>query len=567
LLTAHLEGELLLISDQVKTGFERAPHRSLLYALGYTPEELKRPLVGVANSQNEIVPGHLHLDRIAEAVKAGVRMSGGTPIEFHTIAICDGIAMGHEGMKYPLPSRELIADSVEAMAVAHQLDGLVLIPSCDKSVPGMLMAAARLNLPTVVVSGGPMMAGRYASADADLNTVFEAVGQFAVGQMDEVELAAIEQSACPGCGSCSGMFTANTMNCLSEALGIALPGNGTIPAVHAARIRLAKRAGAQVMALVEIGLRSDGIFTREAFENAISLDMAIGGSTNTVLHLPAIAHEVGIDLPLELFDELSARTPYLAKLSPAGPLHIQDLNEAGGVSAVLKELSRKGLLHLEQMTVTGATLGQNTDEAEILRPGVIYPIDDPLASTGGIAILKGDLAPDGAVVKAAALAPQMRVHEGPARVFNGEEQAVRAILGGEIHASDVIVIRYEGPRGGPGMREMLIPTSAIAGMGLDDKVALLTDGRFSGASRGAAIGHISPEAAEGGPIGLVEEGDRIRIDVPGKQLSLLVSEEELARRRARWEPMPPRVTRGYLARYAALVTSAGTGAVLRSTVG
>jgi dihydroxy-acid dehydratase len=566
-MTDHLEGEPQLISDQVKTGLERAPHRSLLYALGYTPEELRRPLVGVANSQNEIVPGHLHLDRIAEAAKAGVRMAGGTPIEFHTIAICDGIAMGHEGMKYPLPSRELIADSVEAMAVAHQLDGLVLVPSCDKSVPGMLMAAARLDLPTVVVSGGPMLAGRHAGADSDLNTVFEAVGRFAVGEIDDDELLEIEQSACPGCGSCSGMFTANTMNCLSEALGIALPGNGTIPAVHAARLRLAKRAGAQVVALIEKGLRSSSILTREAFENAISLDMAIGGSTNTVLHLPAIAYEVGIDLPVELFDKFSDRTPYLAKLSPAGPLHIQDLNEAGGVPAVLRELSKKGLIHLDQMTVTGGTLGESIADAEILRSNVIYPIDSPLARTGGIAILKGNLAPDGAVVKAAAVAPSMRTHEGPARVFNGEEQAVQAILGGEIHPGDVIVIRYEGPKGGPGMREMLIPTSAIAGMGLDDKVALLTDGRFSGASRGAAIGHISPEAAEGGPIGLVVEGDRIRVDVGAKTLSLLVPDEDLARRRACWEPMPPRVTKGYLARYAALVTSAGTGAVLKSTIG
>jgi len=551
-----------LISDQVTKGLERAPHRSLLYALGYSPEELERPLVGIANSQNEIVPGHRHLDRIAEAVKAGVRMAGGTPIEFHTIAICDGIAMGHQGMKYPLPSRELIADSVEAMAIAHQFDGLVLIPNCDKIVPGMLMAAARLNLPTVVVSGGPMLAGRYGGEDVDLNTVFEAVGQFAAGKISEAELTAIEQSVCPGCGSCSGMFTANTMNCLSEALGLALPGNGTIPAVHADRIRLAKRAGAQIMALIEMDLRPRDILTREAFEDAIALDMAVGGSTNTVLHLPAIAHEAEVELPLELFNEISARTPYLVKLSPAGPLHMQDLNEAGGVSAVLKELSKRDLLHLDRPTVTGRTLGQNIAEARILRPEVIHPIDDPLGPTGGIAILRGNLAPDGAVVKAAAVAPEMMVHEGPARVFDGEEAAVQAILGGEIHPGDVVVIRYEGPKGGPGMREMLIPTSAIAGMGLDEKVALLTDGRFSGASRGAAIGHISPEAMEGGPIGLVEEGDRIRIDIPGQQLTLLVSEEELARRRARWRPIPPRVRKGYLARYAALVTSAGRGAIL-----
>ncbi len=553
-----------MISHQVTKGLERAPHRSLLYALGYTPEELKRPLVGIANSQNEIVPGHLHLDRIAEAVKAGVRMAGGTPIEFHTIAICDGIAMGHQGMKYPLASRELIADSVEAMAVAHQFDGLVLIPSCDKSVPGMLMAAARLNLPAVVVSGGPMLAGRYGGEDADLNTVFEAVGQFAVGKIGEAELTAIEQAACPGCGSCAGMFTANTMNCLSEALGIALPGNGTIPAVHADRIRLAKRAGIRVMALIETNLRPRDILTREAFENAIRLDMAIGGSTNTVLHLPAIAHEAEVELPLTLFDEINASTPYLAKLSPAGPLHIQDLHEAGGVSAMLKELSKRDLLHLDRPTVTGRTLGQNIADAQILRPDVIHPIDDPIAPTGGIAILWGNLAPEGAVVKAAAVAPEMRAHEGPARVFAGEEEAVQVILGGKIHPGDVVVIRYEGPKGGPGMREMLIPTSAIAGMGLDDKVALLTDGRFSGASRGAAIGHISPEAMEGGPIGLVEEGDRIRVDIPGHQLALLVSEEELARRRARWQPIPPRVTRGYLARYAALVTSASMGAVLKA---
>ena len=553
-----------MISHQVTKGLERAPHRSLLYALGYTPEELKRPLVGIANSQNEIVPGHLHLDRIAEAVKAGVRMAGGTPIEFHTIAICDGIAMGHQGMKYPLASRELIADSVEAMAVAHQFDGLVLIPSCDKSVPGMLMAAARLNLPAVVVSGGPMLAGRYGGEDADLNTVFEAVGQFAVGKIGEAELTAIEQAACPGCGSCAGMFTANTMNCLSEALGIALPGNGTIPAVHADRIRLAKRAGIRVMALIETNLRPRDILTREAFENAIRLDMAVGGSTNTVLHLPAIAHEAEVELPLTLFDEINASTPYLAKLSPAGPLHIQDLHEAGGVSAMLKELSKRDLLHLDRPTVTGRTLGQNIADAQILRPDVIHPIDDPIAPTGGIAILWGNLAPEGAVVKAAAVAPEMRAHEGPARVFAGEEEAVQVILGGKIHPGDVVVIRYEGPKGGPGMREMLIPTSAIAGMGLDDKVALLTDGRFSGASRGAAIGHISPEAMEGGPIGLVEEGDRIRVDIPGHQLALLVSEEELARRRARWQPIPPRVTRGYLARYAALVTSASMGAVLKA---
>ncbi|MEA3344931.1 MAG: dihydroxy-acid dehydratase [Chloroflexota bacterium] len=555
-----------MISDQVTKGIERAPHRSLLYALGYSPEELERPLVGVANSQNEIVPGHLHLSRIAEGVRAGVRMAGGTPVEFHTIAICDGIAMGHQGMRYPLASRELIADSVEAMAVAHQFDGLVLVPNCDKIVPGMLMAAARLNIPTVVVSGGAMMAGRYGGEDVDLNTVFEAVGQFSARKIGREELTAIEQAACPGVGSCSGMFTANTMNCLSEVLGMALPGNGTIPAVHADRIRLAKRAGSQVMALIEKNLRPRDILTRESFEDAITLDMAVGGSTNTVLHLPAIAHEAEVELPLDIFNEISACTPYLVKLSPASPLHIQDLNEAGGVPAVLRELSKRGLLHLDRLTTTGQTLGQNIAEAEILRPDVIHAIDDPFRSTGGIAILGGNLAPDGAVVKAAAVAPGMMVHEGPARVFDSEEEAVQAILGGEIDPGDVVVIRYEGPRGGPGMREMLIPTSAIAGIGLDEEVALLTDGRFSGASRGAAIGHISPEAMEGGPIGLVEEGDRIRVDIPNRQLTLLVPEEELARRRAHWQPISPKVTKGYLARYAALVTSAGKGAVLKAEV-
>ena len=553
-----------MISDQVKKGFERAPHRSLLYALGYTPEELDRPLVGIANSYNEIVPGHRHLDRIAEAAKAGVRMAGGTPIEFQTIAICDGIGMGHGGMKYSLPSRELIADSVESMTLAHQFDGLVLIPNCDKIVPGMLMAAARLNRPAVIVSGGPMLAGRYRGEDVDLKTVFEAVGQFAAGKIDAEELTLIEQSVCPGCGSCAGMFTANTMNCMTEALGMALPGNGTILAVHADRIRLAKRAGAQVLSLIQQGPRPGDILTRDTFENAIAVDMALGGSTNTVLHLPAIANEAEVDLPLELFDEIGSRTPYLTKLSPAGPLHIQDLDEAGGVSAVLKELSKGGLLHSDCLTVTGRTQGANVASADILRSDVIHPISAPLAATGGLAILKGDLAPNGAVVKSAAVTPEMMIHEGPARVFDSEEEAVRAILEGRINAGDVVVIRYEGPRGGPGMREMLIPTSAIAGIGLDDRVALLTDGRFSGASRGAAIGHISPEAMEGGPIALVQEGDRIRVDIPGRQLSLLVSEAELGARQECWEPPSPRVTRGYLARYAAMVTSAATGAVLKA---
>ena len=549
-------------SDVVKNGFARAPHRSLLYASGLTPEELNRPLIGVVNSYNEIVPGHVHLDRIGEAVKAGVLAAGGTPLSFNVIGVCDGIAMGHPGMRYSLPSRELIADSVETVAVAHGFDGLVFIPNCDKIVPGMLMAAARLNIPAVFVSGGPMMAGRFNGADVDVKNVFEAVGEYKAGRMSDEDLAALELAACPGCGSCAGLFTANSMNCLTEALGMGLPGNGTVPAVTAARIRLAKSAGAQVMELVARGIRPRDVMTAAAFENAIAVDMALGGSTNTVLHLLAIAHAAGIDLPLDRFDRISARTPYLVKLSPSGPHHMQDLDEAGGVPAVMAELHRGELIHGDVLTVTGRTVAENLDGVR-RRTDVIRPLSDPHRPDGGIAILWGNLAPAGAVVKAGAVRPEMAHHRGPARVFASEEEAMAAILGGKIQPGDVVVIRYEGPRGGPGMREMLLPTSALAGMGLDDKVALITDGRFSGATRGAAVGHVSPEAASGGPIGLIEEGDTIEIDIPGKRLELLVPADELDRRREEWTPPPPRVSSGYLARYAAIVGDASTGAVLQ----
>ncbi len=551
-----------MISDQVKRGTQRAPHRSLFYALGYTPEELDRPLIGVANSQNEIVPGHRHLDEVAEAVKAGVRSAGGTPVEFSTIAICDGIAMGHAGMRYPLPSRELIADSVEAMALAHSFDALVLVTNCDKITPGMLMAAARLDIPAIVVSGGPMLAGRFQGRDVDVSTIFEAVGRLEAGLLTKEELAELELAACPGCGSCAGMFTANTMNCLAEALGMALPGNGTIPAVSAARIRLAKGAGVKIVELLERGIRPSHILTKEAFANAIAVDMALGGSTNAVLHLMAIAHEMGVELPLELFDQISRQTPYLAKMSPAGPFHLQDLDEAGGIPAVMKELSRGGLIELDALTVTGQTVGENVAEAVIRRPEVIKTLEEPIRPEGGIAILRGNLAPDGAVVKSAAVAEKMLVHRGPAKVFDSEEEAVEAILGGEIERGDVVVIRYEGPKGGPGMREMLMPTSALAGMGLDEDVALLTDGRFSGATRGAAIGHISPEAAEGGPIALLRDGDVVEIDIPARRLEVRLSPEEMEKRKESWQPAA-RVAKGYLARYAAMVTSASTGAVLK----
>jgi len=548
-------------SDVVKKGFERAPHRSLFYAAGLTPEELERPLVGVVNSYNDVVPGHVHLDKVAEAVKAGIRMAGGTPLEFSTIGVCDGIAMGHPGMGFSLPSRELIADSVEVMAAAHALDGLVFIPNCDKIVPGMLMAAARLNLPAIFVSGGPMLAGRYQGQDVDVKNLFEAVGEYKAGRLTGEELCALELAACPGCGSCAGLFTANSMNCLTEAIGMGLPGNGTVPAVAAARLRLAKQAGMQVMRLIQEGLLPRQIMTAAAFENAIAVDMAIGGSTNTVLHLPAIAHEAGVALPLERFDEISSRTPYLVKLSPTGPHHLQDLDEAGGIPAVMAELLRHGRLHGDTHTVTGKPVAENLSDAQPLTD-VIRPANDPYRPDGGIVIMRGNLAPEGAVVKAAAVLPQMAHHRGPARVFEGEEAAMVAILDGGVKAGDVVVIRGEGPRGGPGMREMLMPTSALAGMGLDDRVALLTDGRFSGATRGSAIGHVCPEAATGGPIALIHNGDEVEIDIPAKRLTLHVTEEELARRREAWQPPAPKVTSGYLARYAARVSSAERGAIV-----
>ena len=548
-------------SDRVKRGFERAPHRSLFYAAGLTPEELDRPLIGVVNSYNEIVPGHVHLDKVGHAVKAGVRMAGGTPLEFNVIGVCDGIAMGHPGMHCSLPSREIVADSVELMVTAHQFDGLVFVPNCDKIVPGMLMAAARLNIPAIFCSGGPMMAGRYRDQNIDLKTMFEGVGECKAGRMSEEELREMERVACPGCGSCAGLFTANTMNCLTEALGMGLPGNGTIPAVDAARLGLAKQAGMQILSLVHEDLLPRDVMTAAAFENAVAVDMAIGGSTNTVLHLPAIAHEAGIPLPLELFGAVSSRTPYLVKLSPSGPHHMQDLDEAGGVPAVMAELLRRDLLHAGARSVTGKTVAENVDGACCLSD-VIRPADDPYRPDGGIAVLWGNLAPDGAVVKAAAVAPEMMHHRGPARVFENEEAALDAILDGRVQAGDVVIIRYEGPRGGPGMREMLMPTSALAGMGLDDKVALLTDGRFSGATRGASVCHASPEAAAGGPMALVQQGDEIELDISNKRLTLHVPEEELARRREGWTPPPPSASGGYLARYAAMVGSASEGAIL-----
>jgi dihydroxy-acid dehydratase len=566
-----MRGEILLIilevlpmkSDQVLKGVERAPHRSLFKAMGYTDEELNRPLIAIVNSANEIIPGHIHLDRIVEAVKAGVRMGGGTPIEFGAIGVCDGIAMGHEGMRYSLASRELIADSTESMLRAHAFDGVVLVPNCDKIVPGMLMAAGRVNIPSIVISGGPMLAGSFHGAKADLNSVFEGVGAVSAGKMSEADLREMEETACPGCGSCAGMFTANTMNCLTEVLGMGLPGNGTIPAVDARRIRLAKSAGMQIMELVRKGIRPRDILTEAAFTNAFTVDMAIGGSTNTVLHLPAIAHEVGIKLDLEWVNQISRRTPHLAYLRPGGVHHIQELDEAGGIPAVMAVLNRKGLIAALEMTVTGQNIAANIAMAKIRRPDVIRSLEAPYHNDGGLAVLWGSLAPDGSVVKQAAVAPEMMRHQGPARVFDSEEEATQAIMGRKIVAGDIIVIRYEGPKGGPGMREMLGPTSAIAGMGLDKEVALLTDGRFSGASRGASIGHISPEAMEGGPIALVKEGDMIDIDIPGCRVDLRVDEAELARRRAEWVRPEPRVTSGYLNRYSRLVTSANTGAVLK----
>ena len=549
-------------SDAVTKGMQQAPHRSLFNALGMTQEELDRPLVGIVSSYNEIVPGHMNLDKIVEAVKMGVAMAGGTPIVFPAIAVCDGIAMGHVGMKYSLVTRDLIADSTEAMAMAHQFDALVMIPNCDKNVPGLLMAAARINVPTIFVSGGPMMAGHVKGQKRSLSSMFEAVGAYAAGTMTEEDVREFEEKVCPTCGSCSGMYTANSMNCLTEALGMGLKGNGTIPAVYSERIKLAKHAGMQVMELLKKNIRPRDIMTEKAFLNALTVDMALGCSTNSMLHLPAIAHEAGVELNMEIANEMSARTPNHCHLAPAGPTYMEDLNEAGGVYAVMNELNKKGLLHTELMTVTGKTVGENIAGCVNKNPEVIRPIDNPYSEIGGIAVLKGNLAPDTAVVKRSAVVPEMMVHEGPARVFDCEEDAITAIKGGKIVAGDVVVIRYEGPKGGPGMREMLNPTSAIAGMGLGSTVALITDGRFSGASRGASIGHVSPEAAVGGPIALVEEGDRIRIDIPNNKLELLVSDEELAARKAKWQPREPRVTTGYLARYAKMVTSGNRGAVL-----
>ena len=549
-------------SDNVKTGMQQAPHRSLFNALGLTKEELERPLVGIVCSYNEIVPGHMNLDKIANAVKMGVAMAGGTPIMFPAIAVCDGIAMGHIGMKYSLVTRDLIADSTEAMAMAHQFDALVMIPNCDKNVPGLLMAAARINVPTVFVSGGPMLAGHVKGQKRSLSSMFEAVGANAAGTMSDADLCEFENKVCPTCGSCSGMYTANSMNCLTEVLGMGLRGNGTIPAVYSERIRLAKHAGMKVMELLEKNIRPRDIMTKEAILNALTVDMALGCSTNSMLHLPAIAHEVGMDFEIDFANGISEKTPNLCHLAPAGPTYMEDLNEAGGVYAVMAELNKKGLLHTECMTVTGKTVGENIEGVVNKDPEVIRPIDNPYTPTGGLAVLKGNLAPDGSVVKRSAVVDEMLVHEGPARVFDCEEDAIAAIKGGKIVAGDVVVIRYEGPKGGPGMREMLNPTSAIAGMGLGSSVALITDGRFSGASRGASIGHVSPEAAVGGPIALVEEGDLIQIDIPNLSIHLDVSDEELAKRKENWTPREPKVTTGYLARYAAMVTSGNRGAIL-----
>ena len=549
-------------SDSVKTGTQQAPHRSLFNALGYTEEERKRPLIGIVSSYNEIVPGHMNLDKITEAVKLGVAMAGGTPVMFPAIAVCDGIAMGHIGMKYSLVTRDLIADSTECMAVAHGFDGLVMIPNCDKNVPGLLMAAARLNIPTVFVSGGPMLAGRVNGEKKSLSAMFEAVGSVAAGTMTMDHLCEMEEKVCPTCGSCSGMYTANSMNCLTEAIGMGLRGNGTIPAVYSERIRLAKHAGMKIMELIEKDIKPRDILTKEAFENALTVDMALGCSTNTMLHLPAIAHEAGVDIDMDIANEISARTPNLCHLAPAGPTYMEDLNEAGGVYAVMNELSKKNLLHMDLITATGKTVGENISGCINKNPEVIRPVENPYSQTGGIAVLKGNLAPDSGVVKRSAVVPEMMVHEGPARVFDCEEDAIAAIKGGKIVAGDVVVIRYEGPKGGPGMREMLNPTSAIAGMGLGSSVALITDGRFSGASRGASIGHVSPEAAVGGPIALVQDGDIIRVDIPANKLDILVSEEELAKRKAAWTPREPKVTTGYLARYEKLVTSGNKGAIL-----
>ena len=549
-------------SDAVKKGLQQAPHRSLFNALGMTEEEMERPLVGIVCSYNEIVPGHMNLDKIANAVKMGVAMAGGTPIMFPAITVCDGIAMGHEGMKYSLVTRDLIADSTECMAKAHQFDALVMIPNCDKNVPGLLMAAARVNVPTVFVSGGPMLAGNVGGHKTSLSSMFEAVGANAAGKMSLEELNEYECKACPTCGSCSGMYTANSMNCLTEALGMGLKGNGTIPAVYSERLKLAKHAGMAVMELYRKNIRPRDIMTKDAILNALTVDMALGCSTNSMLHLPAIAHEVGFDFDISFANEISEKTPNLCHLAPAGPTYMEDLNEAGGVYAVMNELRELGLLHEDCITVTGNTIGENIKDCENKNPQVIRPLDNPYSKTGGLAVLKGNLAPDGSVVKRSAVVDEMMVHKGPARVFECEEDAIVAIKGGKIVPGDVVVIRYEGPKGGPGMREMLNPTSAIAGMGLGSSVALITDGRFSGASRGASIGHVSPEAAVGGPIALVEEGDIIKINIPEMTLELDVSDEVLAERRKNWTPREPKVTTGYLARYASMVTSGNRGAIL-----
>ena len=549
-------------SDNVKTGMQQAPHRSLFNALGMTEEEMKKPLVGIVCSYNEIVPGHMNLDKIAQAVKLGVAAAGGTPIMFPAIAVCDGIAMGHVGMKYSLVTRDLIADSTECMAIAHQFDALVMIPNCDKNVPGLLMAAARVNVPTVFVSGGPMLAGHVKGHKTSLSSMFEAVGSYAAGTMSEEDVNEFECKACPTCGSCSGMYTANSMNCLTEALGMGLPGNGTIPAVYSERLKLAKHAGMAVMDMYNKNIRPRDIITKEAIMNALTVDMALGCSTNSMLHIPAIAHEIGFDFDIALANEVNAKTPNLCHLAPAGPTYMEDLNEAGGVYAVMNQLKSKGLLNEDCMTVTGKTIGEAVEGHVNKNPEVIRPMDNPYSETGGLAVLKGNLAPDGSVVKRSAVVPEMMKHEGPARVFDCEEDAIAAIKGGKIVAGDVVVIRYEGPKGGPGMREMLNPTSAIAGMGLGSSVALITDGRFSGASRGASIGHVSPEAAVGGPIAFVEEGDIIKIDIDNHSLELDISEEEMAKRKANWTPREPKVTTGYLARYAKMVTSGNRGAVL-----
>ena len=549
-------------SDNARAGMQQAPARSLFNALGFTPEEMKKPMVGIVSSYNEIVPGHMNIDKIVDAVKLGVAEAGGVPVVFPAIAVCDGIAMGHIGMKYSLVTRDLIADSTECMAIAHQFDALVMVPNCDKNVPGLLMAAARLNLPTVFVSGGPMLAGHVKGQKRSLSSMFEAVGSYAAGTMTEEDVCEFENKVCPTCGSCSGMYTANSMNCLTEALGMALRGNGTIPAVYSERIRLAKHAGMAVMDMYNKGIRARDIMTKEAIMNALTVDMALGCSTNSMLHLPAIAHEIGFDFDISFANPISEKTPNLCHLAPAGPTYMEDLNEAGGVWAVMKELADIGLLNTECMTVTGKTIGENIANAVNRNPEVIRPVDRPYSKTGGLAVLKGNLAPDGSVVKRSAVVDEMMVHEGPARVFDCEEDAIAAIKGGKIVAGDVVVIRYEGPKGGPGMREMLNPTSAIAGMGLGSSVALITDGRFSGASRGASIGHVSPEAAVGGPIALVEEGDIIKINIPAMTLELDVPDEVLAERRAKWQPREPKVTTGYLKRYAALVTSGNRGAIL-----